>query len=339
MAQGKPRIAVYWAAGCGGCEIAVVNLHEKLLDLDAAFELAFCPCLVDTKRHHVEALPDGELAVTLFDGAIRTVENEEMARLLRRKSKVLVAMGACAATGGVPGLANLKGRGDLLGLFAGTPTADPSCSAVPRTSSPAPEGALELPALLERVRPLSDVVEVDYLLPGCPPESERISEVVQSLIDGEPLPPKGSVLGAGRASVCDQCARRPRGQTVAALARAATATPDERCLLEQGLPCVGPATRDGCGALCPAVGVACAGCYGPPEGVADQGARMAGAISALLEIRPLRGLGEAQLREKVAERLAQLPDWTGAFYKFSLPGSLLGRLKQRDDGEEEGEGR
>ncbi|HEY3450177.1 MAG TPA: hypothetical protein VGK67_27735 [Myxococcales bacterium] len=328
MSTGRARIAIYWAAGCGGCEVAVVNIHEKLLDLDAAFELAFCPCLVDAKRHDVEAMADGELALTFLDGAIRTSENEEMARLLRRKSKLLVAMGACACTGGVPGLANLRGRGDLLELYGPTASSDPASHQAPKTSWPVPGGTLELPEICERVRPVADLVDVDYFLPGCPPESERIAEVLQLVIDGKPLPPKGSVVGAGRASVCDQCARKPKGQTIEELSRAAFARPDDRCLLEQGLACVGPATRDGCGALCPAVGVACAGCYGPPEGVADQGARMAGAISALLEVRSLHGLSEAELRAKVAERLAQVPDWAGTFYKFSLPGSLLGRLKR-----------
>ena len=90
---------MYWASSCGGCEIAVVNLHEKLLELDKHFELVFCPCLMDTKKADVEALPDGDIAVTLFNGAIRTEENEEFAHLLRRKSKLLVAFGTCSYQG------------------------------------------------------------------------------------------------------------------------------------------------------------------------------------------------------------------------------------------------
>ena len=85
MSQAKPKLAVYWASACGGCEIAFANLGEKLLELSEALDFWFCPCLLDTKRSDVEALADGELAVTLFDGAIRTSENEEWAHLLRRK--------------------------------------------------------------------------------------------------------------------------------------------------------------------------------------------------------------------------------------------------------------
>jgi len=82
----KPKLSVYWASSCGGCEIAVVNLHEKLLELDARFDLVFCPCLMDTKKEQVESMVDGSIAITLFNGAIRTEENEKMARLLRKKS-------------------------------------------------------------------------------------------------------------------------------------------------------------------------------------------------------------------------------------------------------------
>src|SRR5690242_9073197 len=77
----KPKLAMYWAASCGGCEIAVVNLHEKLLDVDAAFDFMFCPCLMDTKKKDIEAMPDKSIAITLFNGAIRTDENAEMAHL------------------------------------------------------------------------------------------------------------------------------------------------------------------------------------------------------------------------------------------------------------------
>src|SRR6266567_444183 len=101
----KPKLALYWAASCGGCEIAVVNLHEKILDLDAAFDFMFCPCLLDTKKKEIEALPDGSIAITLFNGAIRTAENEEIAQLLRRKSRLLIAFGSCASEGCIPGLA------------------------------------------------------------------------------------------------------------------------------------------------------------------------------------------------------------------------------------------
>lgn len=282
----KPKLAVYWASSCGGCEIALVNLHERFLEVDRHFDLVFCPCLMDAKVADVEALPDGAIAVTLFNGAIGTAENAEMARLLRRKSRTLVAFGACSGSGGIPALRNLLPRAERPG---------------------APQRELELPELLAAVRTLSQTVEVDYFIPGCPPEPARIWEVVEAIVSGGPLPARRSVLGGGVSSVCAECAREREDKQISRLFRTHEVAPDaSRCLLDQGLLCVGPATRDGCGALCPQVNMPCSGCYGPPDGVLDQGGKMIAALGS----SPGHG--------------ATVADAAGAFYKFTLAGSLLG---------------
>ena len=95
--NGKPKLAMYWGASCGGCEISILNIHENILVVDEIFDIAFFPCIADFKVQHVKDYPDGYIDVCLFNGAIRTSENEEMAKLLRQKSKVLVAYGSCAA--------------------------------------------------------------------------------------------------------------------------------------------------------------------------------------------------------------------------------------------------
>ena len=105
---GKSKIALYWASSCGGCEIAVLGIHEKVLDVADAFDIVFWPCVLDGKREDVDSLADGELLFTLFNGAIRNDENYEMAQLLRRKSQVLVAFGSCAHEGCMPGLGNFR---------------------------------------------------------------------------------------------------------------------------------------------------------------------------------------------------------------------------------------
>src|ERR1700738_739068 len=92
----KPKLAMYWASSCGGCEVALVNLNEKILEVDAHFDFVFCPCLLDTKMSEIEALPDRGLSITFFNGAIRTSENVEMAKLFRRQSAVLIAFGSCS---------------------------------------------------------------------------------------------------------------------------------------------------------------------------------------------------------------------------------------------------
>ena len=322
----KPKLAMYWAASCGGCEIALVNINEAILDLDAAFDFMFCPCLLDTKKKAIEALPDRGIAVTLFNGAIRTVENEEMAHLLRRKSRLLIAFGSCAAEGCIPALANLSSKEDLLRtVYLDNPTIDNPDAIIPAAHIDVPEGALTLPPLHERVRTLAQVTAVDYAIPGCPPEPHQIRAVIEAVASGAPLPQPGSVLGAGRLSVCDECARVKQDKRIERLYRTWEITPvPEKCLLEQGLLCMGIATRDGCGAPCPAANMPCSGCYGPPEGVSDQGARMVSALGSILDIGDCKGRDEAEIAARVESLLDSVPDYAGTFYKYSLAGSIVG---------------
>src|SRR6185369_7804961 len=133
-------------------------------------------------------------------------ENEEMAHLLRRKSQVLIAFGSCAAEGCIPGLANLTSKQDIMRtVYLDNPTIDNPGGIIPSPSNEVPEGTLTIPALLDKVKTLSEVTEVDYIIPGCPPESHQIWNVVEAFVSGAGLPPQGSVVGAGRLSVCDEC--------------------------------------------------------------------------------------------------------------------------------------
>ena len=83
----KLKLASYWAAACGGCDVAILDIHEKILDLAAAADIVFWPIATDFKYSDVEAMPDGHIDVTLFHGAVRNSENEHLAHLLRAKSK------------------------------------------------------------------------------------------------------------------------------------------------------------------------------------------------------------------------------------------------------------
>lgn len=323
----KPKLSMFWASSCGGCEIALVNLHEKILEIDRYFDFVFCPCLLDTKRRDVEALDDGGIAVTLFNGAIRTSENEEMAHLLRRKSQVLIAYGSCSSEGCIPALSNLSTRADHIRTnYLDSPSLDNPTGVVPQTACLAAEGELALPAFFETVKTLPQVVEVDYFLPGCPPESHQIWNVVETVIQGKPLPPRASVVGAGCSTVCQECRRLRTNKCISKFYRTYEIVPDpERCLLEQGLVCMGVATRDGCGALCPAVNMPCSGCYGPPEGVTDSGAKMLAALSSVLDLGDYKGLTEDQVAGKADAILAAIPDPAGTFYQYSMAGSVLKR--------------
>jgi len=322
----KPKIAMYWASSCGGCEIALVNLHEKILDVDAAFDLVFCPCLMDTKKKDVEAMPDKSLAIAFFNGAIRTAENEEMAQLLRKKANVLIAFGACAGEGSIPGLSNMHTReSHFKTIYTENPTTDNPGKIVPVEHFKVPEGVLEIPAFYDRVRTLAQTTDVDYFIPGCPPESHQIWNVIELVISGKPLPPKGSVVGAGNSSVCDECKRKKGDKKVKKFFRTYEIIPDrEQCLLEQGIICMGPATRDGCKGRCPEVNMPCVGCYGPAAGTMDQGAKMVAALGSVLDIGEVKGVSEEELVKRVDAALDSIPDYAGTFYKFSLPGSILG---------------
>lgn len=294
----------------------MVNLHELFLELADEMELFFCPALVDRKKKDVEALPDGGLELTLFNGALRTDENVEMARLLRRKSQLLVAFGACAQSGGIPALSNLSSREAHLRTLFGGDERDP---ARPREEAQVAEGVLRLPRFHETVNRLAAAVRVDYTIPGCPPEPPRIWAALKPILRGEPLPPRGSVLGGGGPTVCAECAREREEKALSGFRRIHELVPDpSRCLLDQGLACAGVATRGGCGALCPAANMPCSGCYGPPDGIYDQPAKLATVLGSVLDVAPLRGLDGRRVVAEAERVLESLPDVAGTVGKYGL---------------------
>ena len=320
---------MYWGSSCGGCEVSIVNLHEKILDVDQAFDFIFCPCLLDTKEKDIAAMPDGEIALTFFNGAIRNDDNRHMAQLLRRKSGLLIAYGSCSGGGCIPALSNLSDRDAHFhtNYLAGPSTSNPE-SLTPQTLTAVPEGVLSLPEFFDSVRTLSQTVEVDYFIPGCPPESQQVWNVVDAVVSGNPLPPRGSVLGAGTSTVCNECKRKKEDKRIRKLYRNYEIVPNpEECLLEQGLVCMGIVTRDGCGALCPQVNMPCAGCYGPPDCVRDQGAKMIAALGSVIDGDGGKSRDEGELREMVNSVTGSIPDFAGTFYKFSLADSILQRRR------------
>mgnify|MGYP000856101732 FL=1 len=318
--SGKPKFAMYWASSCGGCEIAVLNIGEKILDVDANFDVVFWPVAMDAKYKDVEALEDGAITLCLFNGGIRTAENEHLAHLLRRKSKILVSFGSCATEGCVPGLANLSRPQDVIDTAFSTISTDNPQGVRPAFEYAVPEGSIRIPVFQNVVRTLDQVVAVDYYMPGCPPESHQIAAVVELVIKAlhgqAELPPKGATIGAGASTCCDECPRQRNVKTIKQFVRIQDVEridPD-LCLLEQGIPCNGPATRSGCGALCPKVSAQCIGCYGPAEGVVDYGARLITAFASVIDSKD---------PAEIERILDGIPDPAGQFYRFNLAKSLL----------------
>ena len=172
---------------------------------------------------------------------------------------------------------------------------------------------------------------MDYTIPGCPPEPHQIWTVLQAVVaaltQGADLPPGGSVIGAGETAVCQECQRQKDEKTIERFYRPYELLPEtDLCLLEQGLMCMGPATRSGCGGLCPQVGMGCRGCYGPMAGVQDQGAKMMTAIASVLDVG---GPGQelAEIEQQLDEVMDSIVDPAGTFYRFSMSHSLLRRAK------------
>jgi F420-non-reducing hydrogenase small subunit len=321
MEESKPKLklAIYWASACGGCCVSVLDVHEKLFDVIAAADLVFWPIALDIKYKDVEDMPDKHIDLTLFNGAVRNSENEHMAKLLRAKSKILVAYGSCSHLGGIPGLANFSTKDELLRrVFLETESVINPDKIIPLPEYEVKEGILDLPEFYNDVRSLSQVTDVDYFIPGCPPQTERLLEVFTAVVTGAELPPKGSVIGADIKTQCDECIRKKtENKRIRKFYRPWEIEDDGvSCFMEQGVICMGPATRAGCGYRCIKGNAPCRGCYGPPPGVTDPGAKMMSAIAGIIDEKE---------PEEISRVLEDVVDPAGLFYRFSLPVSLIRR--------------
>jgi F420-non-reducing hydrogenase small subunit len=325
MAKEKLKFAFYWAASCGGCEVAVLDINEKILEVVQLADIVFWPCAMDIKYKDVEDMPDKYVDVCFFNGAVRTEEQEYMAKLLRRKAKVLVAFGSCAYEGCIPGLANLHDKREIFErIYSETPSTRNLKSVTPKTKVEVEEGTLTLPEFYDTVKTLDQTVEVDYYIPGCPPPVDLILQAIDAIAKNQ-LPPKGSVL-APLKSVCDECPLNPLKKEklqIAEIHRIHEIIPDpNKCFLEQGIICMGPATRGGCNAKCVKGGMPCTGCGGPCPNSPEQGAAMISALASLLGLEEEK---EKYTEADVQKLIAQIKDPVGTFYMYSLPSSILRR--------------
>ncbi|HDP96663.1 MAG TPA: oxidoreductase [Euryarchaeota archaeon] len=328
-ADEKIKIALYWGAGCGGCDVAVLDIDAAILDLAAIADVTLWPIGFDTKYEDIEKMPDKSIMISFYNGAIRNEENEHIARLLRQKSQVMISFGSCACFGGTPGLGNVTNKKEILDLvYKGLPSNDNPEGIIPLPKVKVPEGELTLPDLYDDVMTLEDVVDVDLFMPGCPPTVELISVAINAVANhvknGTPLPPKGAVIASDK-TLCDECPKErvEKGRNIEKIYQSYEIMPDQnKCLIDQGIICMGPATRAGCGAMCPNANMPCRGCMGPTKAVLDQGGSMLSALASVFNIRD----DESQIDEIEIEKLLdQIKDPLGTFYAFTLPKSLLRR--------------
>ncbi|MEN3046863.1 MAG: oxidoreductase [Candidatus Hydrothermales bacterium] len=324
----KSKVAFYWCASCGGCEEAMVDLAEDILQVVEKAEFVLWPVAMDFKREDVENLKDEEILVTFINGAVRTSEQEEMVRLLRKKSKILIAFGACAYTGGVPGLANCYSREEILNFYykSGDTVFNPE------DKKPTPhfiEGnfAFEIPEFYGRVYAVDQVVDVDYYIPGCAPTRKVVKNAIDALFSSQ-LPQKGSILGASSKSLCNECPlneTKPEKIYVKKFKRVDKTQPEpDKCLLIQGYPCLGPVTRGGCEALCVKANYPCTGCFGPLDDVKDYGAKAVSFLASIIDSNDEKEI-EKIIDEGLSNPLAIV-------YRYSLPKSLIFDTKIKKNG-------
>ena len=333
----KIKIAVYWSASCGGCDVSILDTEDKVLELAKIADIVYWPVAMDFKFDDFAALPDASVDIGLFNGAVRTSEQRKQAEVFRSKCKVLVAYGSCACFGGIPGLANLANRDEIFEVaYQTTPSTENPDEVMPSTVHKVEGHELELPEFFDEVHSLDQVVKVDVSLPGCPPPNERILDlfgVATQYAETGALPPEGTVIASDKA-LCDTCPRNETrgGGRIAEVKRPHEVVADSTtCFLDQGILCMGIATRGGCEHTCIDANMPCRGCFGPTSDMLDPGAE---AISAIGSVA-----GEANENDvpshvmKKAVRSVRDPVVT--FYRFTLPNAFLSRAVKDVPNEEQ----
>jgi coenzyme F420-reducing hydrogenase gamma subunit len=241
----RPRLGVFKFSSCDGCQLSILDLEDELLALTAEVEVAyFLEAATNPKG--------GRYDVALVEGSIATEEDVERIKGIRRRSRHLIAIGACATAGGIQALRNF---GDLQDFASGV--------------YPRPQQL----RVLATSTPISEHVKVDLELQGCPVDRRQLLDVVLALLHHR----RAVVPGH---SVCVEC--KLRG--------------NECVVVAAGIPCLGPITRAGCGAICPAYGRGCYGCFGPSE-----------TFNAKSLIERWRQLGDR--RPDVVSRLRHINAW------------------------------
>lgn len=237
--MGEVTVNTEWLSDCSGCHVAIVDLHEKILNVLQAVKIQRCPVLTDIKDYP-------HASVGLVSGAIRNEHDREAALKMRESCDIVIAWGSCAVFGGPAGAGNIHTPAEI----AAAVYLDN------KTTTPAPPPSRLVSPLESVVSPLDTVIDVDFYLPGCPPHPLFVFEALSALVEGrEPE--------VNRRTVCAKCRRRMEKSEVETLRSNSEGIPDaERCFLSQGYTCLGSVTIDRCLAPCPANGVPCTGCAG-----------------------------------------------------------------------------
>ncbi len=284
----KPRLAIFALTGCSGCQIALVDLKAELLEVLEKVALTKCSTLMDIKE-----FPEAD--ITLLEGCVASEKDVAAVRQIRNRTGKLIPMGSCACFGGIPGMRNFFPVEAIMrrSFLESESTVDGRIPVGPR-----------LPALIPHVRPVDQVVPVEGYIPGCPPTTTYLRAGLLNLLEGK-------APDLSDKNLCSQCGRNHKKMTTTdfEFITETTFAPCELeeidatlCFLEQGVPCLGLATRAGCEASCLKGNLPCRGCMGPTTDAFDQGAKWVNALASLLP----------------AGSLSLMDDVPGLGYRFTL---------------------
>ncbi len=240
MSGDKIRLNTEWLCDCGGCHVAIVDLHEKILQVVEDIEIQKCPVLTDVKDY-----PEADIGI--LTGSVRTEHDRHAALEMRKKCKTIIAFGTCAVYGGLHGAGLAHTREEIMDyVYKSTPTT--------KTDFVPDSGVTDLE---HTVTPVDEVIDVDLYLPGCPPHAHYIFESLSSLVEGREAK-------AGQETVCAGCKRVMKKTDVSTISNSQEGIAiDDICFLSQGYICLGSVTLDRCLAPCPNHGIMCTGCAGP----------------------------------------------------------------------------
>ncbi|RLE62671.1 MAG: hypothetical protein DRN53_03565 [Thermoprotei archaeon] len=317
----RPKLAIVYGAICGGCDVALVNLGEKLTTILEKYDIVYWPAVVDFRRDELKRI--SEVDIGIYMGALVSSEDIELAKLLRSRSKILVAYGTCTIYGGIPGLSALLGAKRVLEEVRFTLTTSLEEVELPKLA--------KLPELLESATSILKVVEPNIFAPGCPPSdsvNEALLEVLSDYARG--IKPKGRIFLGEPTPLCNKCTRKPTDTSKISMSKIRRLHElkliEDKCFLEQGVLCMGPVTRAACDLPCIKNNLPCVGCNGPALDIDDMGLEMLSALSSLLLVEEEREL----LEEGLVKEMDRLVDLIGTLYRYTLPSSLLIKLKLGD---------
>ncbi len=255
------RVAFMQLSSCWGCHQSLLNAHLGLLPILPELEIVYWPAVVDFKHESLVARPDGDIVVGFIEGVARTKQDTENVKLMRKKCKVIVAIGACACYGSVKGLANLYDKEELINRkFKETESI---------TDDDPKEPTEHVPGIEEFIVNVKDIIDVEMFIPGCPPTTDNIIAAISYLLT---LVGEGPDSLKKNSTICETCNLLKKG-----------------CLLDQNILCYGSITAAGCEEMCPNNGELCYGCFRPTAKPHEKSKQLKDILDNVLALTPEQG--------------------------------------------------